>query len=394
MMYWRQTQTIRFILLVALANVNSACDSNDDNVSLETPIEPTDLEFDPQSTFRFDTFGDEAFWTDVLNYNEVVATIAPQTALAVGLKVDAAVLPEGILETADLTDPATTVELLRLDAVVGIKAEVQDGKVTRFGVTCALCHSTVDDSVAPGIGNRLDGWPARDLNPGLIISLSPYFDDKPDQRTVLETWGPGKYDPYWNQDGINEPALIAPAYGLADVPLETYTGDGPISFWNAYVAITQMGGQGNFKSEHFNLDIQASPDLVTPKLPALLAYQNSLVAPSPPPGSFNVDAAARGKTVFENKAQCATCHSGDNFTDAGTRLHDAAETGSDPLYATRSETKQYRTTPLKGVWQRPPYFHDGAHATLADVVNHYDVVLATGLVETEKADLVEYLKSL
>jgi len=353
------------------------------------------LKFDPKATFRFDTFGDEALWTDVLRWNEVITTIDPVTALSVGLKVDSEALPAGILDTADLTSPETTLALLKLDAVVGIKATVEDdGTVSEFGITCALCHSTVDNSVAPGIGKRLDGWPARDLNPGLIISLSPYFDDKLDQRAVLQSWGPGKYDPYWNRDGINDPVLIAPAYGLKDVALETYTGEGSVSFWNSYIAVTQMGGQGNFQNDHLNLNIQVAEDLVTPKLPALLAYQNSLEPPVPPQGSFNTTAAARGKIIFEGKASCASCHSGDNFTDADITLHDASETGSDPLYATRGATGQYRTTPLKGVWQHPPYFHNGAHATLLDLVEHYDIVLATGLLDEEKSDLVEFLKSL
>lgn len=367
----------------------SACseDSSIDMVPVET--------FDPKTTFRFDTFGDEALWTDTLRWHEVVMTVSPATALAVGLKVDSEALPEGLLATADLNDPATTVELSRLDAVLGIKAEVAaDGTVTKFGVTCALCHSDVDDSVTPDIGKRLDGWPARDLNPGLIISLSPFFDDKPDQRAVLQSWGPGKYDPYWNQDGISDPVLIAPAYGLKDVALETYTGEGPVSYWNSYIAVTQMGGQGNFESELLNLNIQASPDLVTPKLPALLEYQDSLEPPPPPAGSFEVAAAERGANLFADKARCASCHSGEQFTDAGSTLHEAFETGSDPMYALRTTTRMYRTTPLKGIWEHPPYFHNGAHASLADVVDHYDIVLNIGLVENEKSDLVEYLKSL
>jgi len=385
MKYPLTRKTLSYLLISGLTLTMAACDN--DTKQAES--------FDPQETFRYDTFGDEAFWTDVLRWNEVVAGISPETALSVGLKVDSEALPPGLLAAADLTDPATTVELLRLDAIVGVKAEVAaDGSVTKFGVTCALCHSTVDDSVAPGIGKRLDGWPARDLDPGLIISLSPFFDDKPQQRAVYQSWGPGKFDPYFNMDGINDPAMIAPAWGLKDVALETFTGEGPVSYWNNYIAVTQMGGQGNFKSDDLNLNIQATPDLVIPKLPALLAYQNSFEPPSPPSGSFDSAAALRGKVLFEGKATCAGCHSGEQFTDASITLHDAHETGSDPLYATRGTTKQYRTTPLKGVWQHPPYFHNGAHATLADVVDHYDIVLGTGLFDDEKTDLVEYLKSL
>ncbi|HEX2138618.1 MAG TPA: hypothetical protein VHG33_02790 [Woeseiaceae bacterium] len=384
----------RHTLLLSILALTAAAACSDGE-SLLSGVLPPEEQFDPQATFRFDTFGDEALWTDVLRMHEVVMTISPETALAVGLKVDAEALPEGLLETADLTDPATTVELLRLNAVVGVQAEVSpDGAVTSFGITCALCHSDVDDSVAPGIGVRLDGWPAKDLDPGLILSLSPFFDDKPVDRQVLQSWGPGKYDPYWNLDGINDPVVIAPVYGLKDVPLETYTGEGPISYWNSYVAVTQMGGQGNFSEPELNIEILHDPDLVTPKLPALLAYQESLEAPPPPAGSFEPEAAERGRALFEGKAQCSTCHTGPTFTDSATTLHEAHEVGADPLYATRTVTKRYRTTPLRALWQHPPYYHNGEFATLADVIDHYDLVLNLGLPDSEKADLHEYLKSL
>ena len=370
----------------------AACNSSD------TPK----TNFDPQTTFRYDTFGDEAHWTDILRWNEVVTTISPVAALGVGLKVDSEAVPKETLDAvlaseALLNDPTTTLTLLKLDAVVGIKATVEeDGTVSKFGITCALCHSTVDDSIAKGIGKRLDGWPAKDLDPGLIISLSPFFDDKPSKRAELQSWGKGMYDPFWNQDGINDPVQIPPAYGLKNVPLATYTGEGDISFWNAYVAITQMGGQGSFKSEELGLDITADPDLVTEKLPALKEYQFSLNAPEAPEGSFNVVSADRGKDLFNGKANCSTCHSGDDFTDV--KLHYPVETGSNPDYATLrgSNIGQYRTTPLKGIWSRAPYFHDGAHATLVDVVDHYDSaeVLNTNLSTSEKSDLVEYLQSL
>lgn len=352
--------------------------------------------YDPQGTFRFDTFGDEVFWSDTLRMHEVIpAAVDPVTALAVGLKVDADVLPPGILGQVDLTDPATTVELLRLGAVVGVQGTFDDnGDLEAVGVTCALCHSTVNDSVAPGIGQRLDGWPNRDLNPGLIISLSPFFDDKPTARAQLQSWGAGYYDPYWNLDGISDPVLIPPAYGLRDVALETYTGEGPVSYWNAYVAVTQMHGQGTFVSEELGIDIRHDPDLVTAKLPALREYQFSLDAPPAPPGSFDVDAAARGRQVFEGVAGCIACHSGTSFTDAGERLHEPAETGMDPGYAARSTTGLYRTTPLRGAWQHAPYFHDGSAATLEDVVGHYDEQFGLDLNSEQRSDLVEYLKSL
>ena len=348
--------------------------------------------------FRYDTFGDEALWTDVLQMHTVISTaVDPLTALAVGLKVDASVLPEGILEQVDLTDPVTTVALLKLNAVVGLQGTVEeiDGTdvLTSVGITCAVCHSIVDDSVMPGIGNRLDGWPNRDLDPGLILSLSPALQD-PATQAVLTSWGPGMYDAYWNQDGINNPQVIPPAWGLAGVDLETFTGEGPVSYWNSYVAVTQMGGQGTFVDERLGIDIQADPDLVTPKLEALGAYQLSVSAPAPPPGSYDESSAALGKTLFEGKAQCATCHSGPSFTDANERLHTPEEVGLDPTLANRGTTGMYRTTPLRGVWQHPPYFHDGSAATLADVVDHYDALMTLELTEAEKAYLVEYLRSL
>jgi cytochrome c5 len=344
-----------------------------------------------QEIFRFETFGDEQLWTDKLRMHEVIAAaVSPTVALSVGLKVDADALPPGILETVDLNDPATTVALLSLNAVVGVMGKVEDGTLKEVGITCALCHSTVDDSVAPGIGHRRDGWANMDLDPGAIIALSPALTDA--QRAVYSSWGPGFYDPRFNQDGINHPVVLPPAYGLAGVAVETYTGDGPISYWNAYVAITQMGGKGDFSDPRLGIFIDQEPDLVTPRLPALLDYQLSLTTPVAPADSFDAAAAARGQVVFA--ANCAGCHAGTRYTDAEVRLHDAAETGMDPLYATRSATKQYRTTPLRGLWQHPPYFHDGSAPTLVDVVNHYDRVLGLMLEQCDKDDLVEFLKSI
>ena len=350
---------------------------------------------DGRQIFRHDTFGDERFWTDQLRMHEVIAAaVDPMTALGAGLKVDSEALPEGILASADLTDPATTVALLELGAVVGVEAEVVDGELMRVGITCALCHSDVDDSVMEGIGKRLDGYANRDLDPGLILSLSPMFADDPDTKAVLTSWGKGRYDARWNQDGINAPVLIPPIYGLADVPLETYTGDGPVSYWNSYVAVTQMGGQGQFFDPRIDVAVIQMPDRVTPQLPALYDYEVSLAAPEPPAGSFDAQAALRGKDVFEGKGECVTCHSGPTYSDAADRLHAPEETGMEPLHAERSATGKYRTTPLRALFQHPPYFHDGSAATLADVVAHYDTELNLSLNEAEKADLVEYLKSL
>jgi mono/diheme cytochrome c family protein len=343
--------------------------------------------------FRFDTFGDEQLWTDKLGLHKVVQTsVDPTTALKVGLKVDSEALPPGTLEKADLKDPATTVALLKLNAVVGLKAEVDaNNQITKLGVTCALCHSTVDDSVQAGIGKRLDGWPNRDLDVGKIISLSPALT--PEQKKVYTSWGPGKYDPRYNQDGKNTPLTIPPAYGLADVKNETYTAEGPISYWNAYVAVTQMGGQGNFNDKRLNIAVSHSPDLVTPKLPALRAYQHSLATPKPKPDSFDVTAAARGRTVFNSA--CASCHVGGSGTDNNAgKLHAPKETGMDDDYAVRTTTRAFRATPLRGLAYHPPYFHDGSAKTLKDVVEHYNDERSLKLSDDQRKDLVEYLKSL
>ena len=353
--------------------------------------------------FRYETFGDEGYWTDTLRLHEAVEmAVSPRTALDVGLKVDVDALPQAVKDAlaagaVDLDDPATTLALLELDAVLGLRGrvEVQDGaqRLVSLGITCALCHSTVDDTFGPGIGRRLDGWPNRDLDVGLIVSLSPALQDA-DVQAVLSSWGPGMYDAYWNLDGLNDPTVIPPAYGLRHVELETFTGEGPISYWNAYVAVTQMHGQGSFTDPRLGIEIIADPDLVTPKLPALREYQRSLDAPAPPPGSFDVRAAARGRAVFTGAGRCVSCHMGPAFTDANRRLHDPAETEMDPLLAERATTGQYRTTPLSGLWHRAPYFHDGSAATLLDVVEQYERVLTLGLTEQQRLDLIEYLKSL
>ncbi len=364
----------------------------------KTDVSEAELIAQGKEAFRHDTFGDEALWTETLRLHEVIpAAVDPTTALSVGLKVDAEALPDGILDTADLSDPATTVALLKLDAVVGLKAKIETvsgvDTLTSVGVTCALCHSNVDDSVAPGIGRRRDGWPNRDLDAGLILSLSPALQDQKTQA-ALKSWGPGKYDAYWNQDGKSDPAVIPPAYGLAGIENTTYTGEGDISYWNAYVAVTQMGGLGNFEDPRLGLNISNTPDLVTPKLPALRAYQHSLPAPPPPPGSFDTAKAERGKTLFSKKAQCANCHAGDKFTDADERLHAPSEIGIDPLLAERGTTGKYRTSPLAGIWQHPPYFHNGSAETLQDVVTHYNDHFALGLTPDEQDDLVHFLRSL
>jgi hypothetical protein len=353
-----------------------------------------DTQFDGREVFRSDTFGSEQLWTDTLRMHEVISSsVDPMTALSVGLKVDADALPPGTLESADLNDPATTVALLELNAVIGVVGQVDaDGTLISVGITCALCHSNVDDSVAPGIGRRLDGWANPDLDPGLIISLSPALTDE--QRAVYTSWGPGFYDPRFNVDGINGPVVMPAIYGLDGVAAETYTGDGPISYWNAYVAVTQMGGKGDFSDPRIDVDIDQEPDLVTSKLPALLDYQLSLAVPAAPDSTFDVDAAERGRLLFEGSGQCSSCHPAPTYTDVAETLHAPEETGMDPLYASRSATGLYRATPLRGLWQHPPYFHDGSAPTLADVVAHYDSTLDLNLSSAKQSDLVEYLLSL
>ncbi|MFL5517330.1 MAG: c-type cytochrome [Gemmatimonadales bacterium] len=385
-------------LLLVCCSLAVLAGCSDDDSGPTQPVPGSEDLAQGKQTFRFDTFGDESFWTDTLRMHEVIqAGVSPQTALAVGLKVDADALPPGTLESADLTDPATTVALLKLDAVVGLKGTVQtiNGKdtLTAVGITCALCHSTVNNSVAPGIGSRLDGWPNLDLDPGAIIALSPSLSAE--QKAVYQSWGPGKYDARYNFDGRSDPAVLPPAYGLSGVHSVTYTGDGDrISYWNRFVAVTQMHGHGSFSEPRLGIAVSNPPDMVESKLADLEAYQLSLASPTPPSGSFDATAAARGRTVFTGAARCAECHVGSTLTDANTRLHQPSEVPTDPTHAERSATKMYRTTPLRALWQHAPYFHDGSAATLEDVVQRYDQFLGLGLTADQVADLIEYLKSL
>ena len=369
---------------------------------------------DGKAIFRFDTFGDEQLWTDVLRMHEVIATVSPATALAVGLKVDVEALPAALVSAlragqVDLNDPAVTVQLLRFNAVVGVAGKVTgSGRLQSIGITCALCHSTVDNSFAPGIGRRLDGWANRTLNVGAIVALSPAIDAG--LKAEFNAWGPGKYDARHHIfDGrniipLNTPSLpvvIPSIFGLQGVGFETFTGDGPISYWNAYVGVSQMGGEGSFSDPRIGVAITQKPDRVTRKLPALLAYQLSLKTPPPPAGSFNAAAAQRGETLFNGAARCSGCHMPPLYTDvmngpdpSRPLLHDPAEVGQDPRYAQRTATRLYRTTPLRALWQHPPYFHDGSAADLVAVVEHYDRLFALRLSAAQKADLVEFLKTL
>jgi hypothetical protein len=365
-----------------------------------------------QQIFRFDTFGDEQLWTDELRMPDALQNVSPRTALSVGLKVDVEALPPDLINAIKagqgLDDPTVTIQLLKLSAVVGVIGTVvgANDKLTTIGITCALCHSTVDNSLAAGIGKRLDGWANTSLNVGAIIALSPAIADK----SPYQSWGPGKFDPRFHIfDGKNSiemnsptlPVVIPPAFGLQGVVFETFNGDGPISYWNNYVGVTQMGGHGSFSDPRIGVSVKQTPDLVTPKLPALLEYQLSLQTPPPPAGSFNQVAAKRGEDVFG--AACARCHiPATSYTDVLNGpdpsiplLHDPVlEIATDRRYAERSATKQWRTTPLRALWQHPPYFHDGSAPDLPAVVNHYDTQFSLGLNNRQKEDLVEFLKTL
>lgn len=379
--------------------------------------------------FRHDTLGSERFFTDGLELHRAVETVSPATALAVGLKVDVERLPREIrralaMGEVDLDDPAVTVLLLQLDAVVGLSAEVDSGRIETLGITCALCHSTVDDSFAPGIGERLDGWANRDLDVGTILSLAPNLAaladlvgvDVETTRVVLASWGPGRFDAHLNldrkafrPDGESGSVLIPPAFGLAGVHLHTYTGWGSVPYWNAFVGNLEMGGQGRFYDPRLDDpvkfpnasargfgDVASDPDRITSKLPALHFYQLSLEPPRPPRGSFRLPAARRGEELFGGKANCASCHVPPLYTEPGFNLHTPEEIGIDSFQSDRSPLEGYRTTPLRGLWShsRGGFYHDGRFATLEEVVGHYDSHFDLELSGGEIADIVEFLKSL
>ncbi len=390
--------------------------------------------------FRFDTFGDQAFWGDTLKLHQSIEGadnggigpgVSPSTALAVGLKVDVDALPQPLKQKlaagqVDLNDPASTLALLKLNAVLGVTGFFDpQHRMTSLGIQCALCHSTVDNSFAPGIGHRLDGWPNRDLNVGAIINLSPDLSafanalqvDEATVRTVLLSWGPGKFDAALlldgkalrTDDGKSGATLIPAAFGLAGVNLHTYTGWGSVPYWNAFVANLEMQGSGRFYDPRLNdtntfpvaarlgfANVQGTIDLITDKLPALQFYQLALRAPKPPKNSFDPTAADRGKALFAGKANCATCHVPPLFTEPGWNAHTPDEIGIDDFQANRSPDKRYRTTPLGGLFARAKggFYHDGRFADLSAVVEHYNQHFGLSLAPAEKTDLVEYLKSL
>jgi hypothetical protein len=389
--------------------------------------------------FRFDTFGDEDFWGGTLGLHKAIAGerlggigpgVTPRTALAVGLKVDADALPQRLIQSLEagrvnLDDPAVTVDLLRLKAVVGVTGIFDNaGRLQSMGIQCALCHSTVDDSVAPGVGRRLDGWANRDLNVGAIVALAPNLQPVTDLlgvsdatvRSVLNSWGPGKFDAELFLDGIpfrpdgrSAATLIPPAFGLAGVNLHTWTGWGSVTHWNAFVANLEMHGKGTFYDPRLNDptrfpvaaragfgNVRSTPDLITPKLAALHLYQLAIPAPAPPPGSFDAAAAARGERLFNDKAACAACHVPPLFSEPGWNMHTGAEIGIDDFQANRAPDRHYRTAPLRGLWTHTKggFYHDGRFGTMRDVVDHYNTAFGLGLSGSDVADLVEYLKSL
>jgi mono/diheme cytochrome c family protein len=387
----------------AVAALLVSCQSDRVTGVDQRPLDPA-LVAQGRTVFRLDTYGDETFWTDTLQLHHVLqSSVSPKTALAVGLKVDLDTLPASVRAAlqagqVNLDDPATTVTLLQLGAVVGVVGKVDaNGNLTSVGITCALCHSTVDNAFAAGIGHRLDGWPNRDLNVGAIVALSPALPAS--AKAVYNSWGPGRYDPRFNFDGQNMPVLIPPAFGLRHVAKEIYTGDDTISYWNRYVAVTQMHGHGSFTDPRIAVNVSNPPELVTTaKLAALREYQFSLTSP-PAPAGLDPAAVARGRAVFTGAGKCADCHTGDALTDVNDgKLHSPAEVGQSVAYAQRSATKRYRTTPLRGLYHPPqlqgPYFHDGSAATLEDVVDHYVGLLGLTLSAQQRADLVTYLKSL
>ena len=391
-----------------------------------------------QRVFRYDSLGSESFWGDALRVHETIAGaalggvgpgVSPRTALSVGLKVDAEALPGDLRADllhgrVDLDDPANTVALLELDAVVGVRGFLENGSLSSVGISCALCHSTVDDSPLPGIGRRRDGWPNRDLDVGQVIGLAQDLTPLTDLlgvpeatvREVLGSWGPGRFDAHlvldgkaFRPDGKSASVLIPAALGLGGVNLATYTGWGSVPHWNGFVGNLEMHGKGRFFDPRLDDpvrfpiasiagfgDVTTDDDRITPILEPLQLYQLAIPVPEPPPGSFDPAAAQRGKELFAGKADCARCHVPPLFTEPGWNAHTADEIGIDDFQAQRSPIERYRTTPLRGLFIRSKggFYHDGRFTDLGAVVEHYDQTFALLLSDFEKSDLVEYLKSL
>ena len=420
--------------------------------------------------FRFDTFGDQSFWGGALKLHQAIegagsggvgAGVSPKTALSVGLKVDADALPKDLLQqllhgAVNLNDPSVTVQLLKLNAVVGVTGVFDSGgALTSVGIQCALCHSTVDNSQPalcggllqpnPGtgcIGHRLDGWPNRDLNVGAIIALAPDLTPfatllnttQTNVRSVLNSWGPGKFDAELFLDGktvnpqqvtngvvtgtnVTAATLIPPAFGLGGVNLHTWLGWGSVPHWNAFVANLEMHGAGRFwdprlndasqfpiaAANHFGdlrlpsgQYISPDDDQITSKLQALQFYQLAIPSPQPPAGSFDKAAAARGDALFSGKAKCNNCHVEPLWSDPGWNLHTPPEVCVDSFQANRAPDRRYRTSPIGDLFthSKGGFYHDGRFPTLSSVVDHYDSCMSLGLAASEKSDLIQYLLSL
>jgi hypothetical protein len=390
-----------------------------------------------KAVFRFETFGDEVFWTDQLHLEKAIADekhggtgkgLTPKQGLQAGLKVDLGLLPRWVKRKIKagtfLNDPWVTLRLIKMNAVLGVVGTFDDkDNLIKIGLTCASCHSTVNHF--SGIGQRLDGVPNRDLNVGAIIAMAQDLTplskllntDVATVKKVLASWGPGKFDAELNldgkafrPDGKSAATLIPEAFGHPGHNLHTWTGGwGNVTYWNAYVANLELQGQGNFYDPRL-MDAKQYPiaakagfgnkrsdsDYVTSKLAALQFYQLAIPSPKPLKGSFNEEAASRGQVLFGGKAKCASCHVPPLFAEPGWNTHKPEEICIDDFQSNRSPDKSYVTQGLRGLWSHSKggFYHDGRFATLLDVVNHYNSCKKLNLSEGEKNDLVEYLKSL
>jgi hypothetical protein len=458
--------TVAVLLLAGMIAVSRSAGAGADNETHHNRVvdNATQKVLQGEQIFRFDTFGDEAFWGDTLKLHQAIEGaalggvgpgVSPKTALAVGLKIDVDRLPRNLLEQIEkgrvnLNDPAVTLALLKLNAVVGVTGSFNpSGTLKSVGIQCALCHSTVDNSIPalcagqitpnPGtgcIGRRLDGWANRDLNVGAIVALAPDLSvianllstDQATVRNVLNSWGPGKFDAELLLDGkafnpqqvtdgvvtgtnVSGASLIPPAFGLGGVNLHTWIGWGSVPHWNAFVANLEMHGKGRFFDPRLNNaaqfpiaaangfgdlpHINPDDDLITSKLAALQLYQLSIPAPNPTV-PFDKAAAARGDELFSGKAGCNNCHAEPLWTEPGWNLHQPSDVCIDSFQANRGPDMRYRTSPIGAVTThfKGGFYHDGRFADLNAVVNHYDKCMNLGLTDSEKSDLIQYLLSL
>ena len=469
------TRLMILVLLVGLATILGHRLRGDDNNINNGDKDPTATNAGKElaagrQVFRFDTFGDEAFWGDTLKLHQAIegaalgglgGGVSPRAALGVGLKVDIDALPSNVREQllhgqVNLDAPATTLALLKANAVLGLTGRFNSsGTLQSVGIQCALCHSTVDNSlpalcagaIVPNpnsgcVGHRLDGWPNRDLNVGAIVSLAPDLSPfvnllsvtqpgitQEDVRKVLMSWGPGKFDAELILDGkafntmqttdgvtnskpVSGATLLPPAFGLGGVNLHTWTGWGSVPHWNAFVANLEMHGKGRFFDSrlnnatqfpiaaHFGFGdlphIDPDSDQITSKLASLQFYQLAIPSPQPSPHSFDKEAADRGDKLFSGKAQCNNCHVEPLWTDPGWNLHAPADVCIDSFQANRAPDMKYRTAPLGALFthMKGGFYHDGRFPTLNAVVDHYNTCMHLGLVDSEKSDLVQYLLSL